>query len=97
MTSTPAVPTLVWDAATGFRAQLAHPTTRILEHALAVLAVDAVEIVTGPNAQMLAACEADPCNRYMLRTHARRHWCSKRCGDRIRAARAYARRGQGSD
>lgn len=30
-------------------------------------------------------------NRYLLR-HGRRHWCSVRCGDRARAARAYARR-----
>ncbi|MFC7713379.1 CGNR zinc finger domain-containing protein [Nonomuraea recticatena] len=34
-----------------------------------------------------------PCNRYLLR-HGRRHWCSIRCGDRARAARAYARRTQ---
>ncbi|WP_404798560.1 CGNR zinc finger domain-containing protein [Streptomyces pristinaespiralis] len=27
-----------------------------------------------------------------MRTHGRRHWCSTRCGDRARAARAYARR-----
>ncbi|MDN5704722.1 MAG: hypothetical protein L0K41_03970 [Yaniella sp.] len=27
-----------------------------------------------------------------MRTHARRRWCSTRCGDRVRAARAYARK-----
>ncbi|MFC4716815.1 CGNR zinc finger domain-containing protein [Glutamicibacter sp. BW77] len=25
-------------------------------------------------------------------THGRRQWCSTRCGDRVRAARAYARK-----
>ncbi|MHC5560905.1 CGNR zinc finger domain-containing protein (plasmid) [Kocuria sp. U4B] len=27
-----------------------------------------------------------------MRTHGRRQWCSTRCGDRVRAARAYARK-----
>jgi len=35
---------------------------------------------------------ADFCQRFFLRTHARRQWCSTRCGDRVRAARAYARK-----
>ncbi|WP_344969397.1 CGNR zinc finger domain-containing protein [Streptosporangium fragile] len=38
----------------------------------------------------MTACGSPPCNRYLLR-HGR-HWCSVRCGDRARAARAYARR-----
>ncbi|MFI6014956.1 CGNR zinc finger domain-containing protein [Streptomyces sp. NPDC051243] len=42
-----------------------------------------------PNASRRAA--PPPCNRYLFR-HGRRHWCSTRCGDRARAARAYARR-----
>ncbi|GAB2883292.1 hypothetical protein GCM10022245_18400 [Streptomyces mayteni] len=46
-------------------------------------------------ADLLAACGSAPCDRFLLRTHGRRHWCSTRCGDRARAARAYARRGEG--
>ncbi len=58
------------------------------------LAADAADLLTGPDAERLAACASPPCNRYLLRTHGRRHWCSVRCGDRARAARAYARRSQ---
>lgn len=36
--------------------------------------------------------KADSCDRIFLRTHARRQWCSTRCGHRMRAARAYARK-----
>ncbi|MDN5936022.1 MAG: CGNR zinc finger domain-containing protein [Nitrosospira sp.] len=30
--------------------------------------------------------------RFLLKTHGRRQWCSTRCGDRVRAARSYARK-----
>lgn len=83
---------LGWDPALGFRTQIIHPTTRIVEHALGVIAADLTDLVTGPEKLLIAACGAESCDRFMLRTHARRHWCSKRCGDRVRAARAYARR-----
>ena len=43
-------------------------------------------------ADPVAQCEATSCDRFLLRTHARRCWCSTRCGDRVRAARAYARK-----
>ncbi|PNG16566.1 CGNR zinc finger domain-containing protein, partial [Streptomyces cahuitamycinicus] len=49
------------------------------------------DLLTSPAAERLTACGSPPCNRYLLR-HGRRHWCSTRCGDRARAARAYARR-----
>lgn len=96
LTRTPTVELLTWDPAAGFRSERTHPTTRIVEHALAALAADAVAVVTGPDAALLAACGAEPCNRYVLRTHGRRHWCSTRCGDRVRAARSYARRSGGA-
>jgi predicted RNA-binding Zn ribbon-like protein len=73
-----------------FRAA-SHPITQIVDHALAVLADNAADLLTGPDAERLAACGASPCIRYLLR-HGRRQWCSTRCGDRVRAARAYARR-----
>ncbi|WP_426997808.1 ABATE domain-containing protein [Pseudarthrobacter sp. N5] len=92
LTRTPSARLLGWDPVSGFRDQPTHPTSRIVEHALAAVAGDAVVLLTGPEAELLAACGAEQCNRYMIRTHARRHWCSKRCGDRVRAARSYALR-----
>lgn len=59
-----------------------------VDHALATLAADA-DLLTCPDADR--RLRPHPCNRYLLR-HGRRHWCSTRCGDRARAARAYARR-----
>ncbi|MCQ4040807.1 CGNR zinc finger domain-containing protein [Streptantibioticus rubrisoli] len=91
----PAVALLRWDPEQGLHRVQAHPTDQIVDHALAVLAADAADLLTGPDAERLAACDSPPCQRYLLRTHARRHWCSVRCGDRARAARAYARRTQG--
>ncbi|MFG2873811.1 CGNR zinc finger domain-containing protein [Streptomyces sp. NPDC048337] len=91
MTRVPTAPLLQWDDKTGpYRATL-HPTTAILDHALATLATDASDLLTGPDADRLSACGSAPCNRYLLR-YGRRQWCSTRCGDRARAARAYARR-----
>ncbi|WP_414167513.1 ABATE domain-containing protein [Streptoverticillium reticulum] len=92
LTRAPAAALLRWDPAQGLHRVQAHPTDRIVDHALAVLAADAADLLTGPDAERLAACDSPPCRRYLLRTHARRHWCSVRCGDRARAARAYARR-----
>lgn len=92
LTRTPAVALLGWDPEHGPHRVQAHPTEQIVDHALAVLAADAADLLTGPDAERLAACASAPCRRYLLRTHARRHWCSVRCGDRARAARAYARR-----
>ncbi|MCI2238692.1 CGNR zinc finger domain-containing protein [Paenibacillus sp. TRM 82003] len=94
LTRTPTAHLLTREATAGFRSEATHPTTRVVEHALAALAADTVALLTGPDAVLLAACAAEPCNRYLLRTHARRHWCSTRCGDRVRAARSYARRNQ---
>lgn len=94
MTRVPSASLLRWDDGRGFHRAPEHPTTQILEHALAVLAADAADLLTGSDADRLAACGSPPCNRLLLRTHGRRQWCSTRCGDRVRAARAYARRGR---
>ncbi|MGP3938581.1 CGNR zinc finger domain-containing protein [Streptomyces sp. 6N106] len=91
MTRVPTAPLLQWDATTGPYRTTPHPTTAIVDHALATLAADAADLLTSPDTQRLTACGSTPCNRYLLR-HGRRHWCSTRCGDRARAARAYARR-----
>ncbi|MBB2915326.1 putative RNA-binding Zn ribbon-like protein [Streptosporangium becharense] len=91
LTRAPAASLLHWDPTRGLYRAASHPTTQIVDHALAVLAADAADLLTGPEAERLAACGSAPCSRYLLR-HGRRHWCSTRCGDRARAARAYARR-----
>lgn len=91
LTLAPAASLLHWSPERGLYRSAAHPVTQIVEHALASLAADAADLLTGPDADRLTACGSAPCNRYLLR-HGRRHWCSTRCGDRARAARAYARR-----
>ncbi|MFF5018428.1 CGNR zinc finger domain-containing protein [Streptomyces sp. NPDC001165] len=91
LTRAPAAALLHWHPERGLYRAASHPTTQIVEHALAALASDAAELLTGADADRLTACGSSPCNRYLLR-HGRRHWCSTRCGDRARAARAYARR-----
>jgi predicted RNA-binding Zn ribbon-like protein len=96
LTCAPTAPLLRWDPAQGLHRVQTHPTDQVVDHALAVLAADTADLLTGPDAERLAACDSVPCQRYLLRTHARRHWCSVRCGDRARAARAYARRTQAS-
>ncbi|MGW1989230.1 CGNR zinc finger domain-containing protein [Embleya sp. NPDC001921] len=94
LTSAPSAALLYWDEARGpYRAQ-AHPIDQIVDHAIAILAADAADLLTGPDAERLAPCGATSCRRFLVRTHASRQWCSVRCGDRVRAARAYARRTQ---
>ncbi|MBO3740277.1 ABATE domain-containing protein [Actinoplanes sp. NEAU-H7] len=91
LTRVPTAAELRWDPATGLHRSAPHPTDQAVDHALGVLAADAADLLTGPDAARLTACDSSPCMRYLLRT-GRRHWCSVRCGDRARAARAYARR-----
>ncbi|MGO1884854.1 MAG: CGNR zinc finger domain-containing protein [Citricoccus sp.] len=76
----------------GFFRSLEHPATQLVEHAMSVVAEDAAALLAGEEAELLAQCEAEPCTRFLLRTHGRRQWCSTRCGDRVRAARSYARK-----
>ncbi|HEY0506870.1 MAG TPA: ABATE domain-containing protein [Blastococcus sp.] len=89
----PTAALLYWDEKNGPYRAVPCPTNEILDHALATLATNAADLLTGPDAERLTTCDSTPCNRYLLR-HGRRHWCSTRCGDRFRAARAYARRTQ---
>ncbi|MGW7079792.1 CGNR zinc finger domain-containing protein [Streptomyces sp. NPDC054866] len=91
MTRVPTASLLLWDEKTGPYRAVPHPTTAIVEHALAAIAADAADLLTSPEAARLTACASPPCNRFLLK-HGRRQWCSTRCGDRARAARAYARR-----
>lgn len=92
LTSAPGALLLRFEPKTGFARSADHPVTQVVEHVLALIAEDAATLLTGGDASMLASCEANGCQRFFLRTHARRQWCSTRCGDRVRAARAYARK-----
>lgn len=94
LTRVPTAAPLYWDPVRGLYRSAPHPTDQIVDHALGILAANAADLLTGPDVERLAACGSAPCNRYLLRT-GRRHWCSVRCGDRARAARAYARRAAG--
>ena len=54
------------------------------------LAANAIEfLASGPE---LRACLAPGCVLYFVKDHPRRAWCSTGCGNRVRAARHYARR-----
>ena len=59
--------------------------------ALAELAHDAIDMLTGPGATQLRACQAPGCVFYFVRSNPRREWCSQTCGNRARAARHYRR------
>ncbi|GAA2688051.1 CGNR zinc finger domain-containing protein [Nonomuraea recticatena] len=93
MSRAPTAALLQWDEKKGPYRATPCPTTEIIDRALATLAANTADLLTSPDAERLTTCGSTPCNRYLLR-HGRRHWCSIRCGDRARAARAYARRTQ---
>ncbi|MGW2210861.1 CGNR zinc finger domain-containing protein [Streptomyces sp. NPDC001781] len=93
LTRVPTASPIGWDSVRGMHRIAPHPIDRIVDQALGILAANAADLLTGPDAERLTACPSTPCNRYLLRA-GRRHWCSVRCGDRARAARAYARRMQ---
>src|SRR5699024_724220 len=78
----PSAPLLRYDGDRGLHRVPAHPLTKLVEHAMAQIAADAAALLTGEAADAVARCAASPCDRFLLRTHARRHWCSTRCGDR---------------
>ncbi|GAA3703970.1 CGNR zinc finger domain-containing protein [Nonomuraea antimicrobica] len=93
LSGAPTAALLYWDEKNGPYRAAPCPTNAILDRALATLAANTADLLTGPDADRLTACGSTSCNRFLLR-HGRRHWCSVRCGDRARAARAYARRTQ---
>ncbi|WP_201467984.1 CGNR zinc finger domain-containing protein [Janibacter melonis] len=92
LTAVPSAALLRYSPQEGFTRSLEHPVTRVVEHAMSVIAEDAVGLLVGETSSSLARCDAEPCSRVFLRTHGRRQWCSTRCGDRVRAARSYARK-----
>jgi predicted RNA-binding Zn ribbon-like protein len=73
---------------------VAAPPPASVAGALGVVALDAVDLLTGDD--LLRVCAADDCGvRFVDRSPARnRQWCSmRRCGNRTKARRHYARTG----
>jgi predicted RNA-binding Zn ribbon-like protein len=56
---------------------------------LARVAEQAIDLLSGPDADRLRACYAPGCVLYFVAAHTRRAWCSVACGNRVRAARHY--------
>jgi predicted RNA-binding Zn ribbon-like protein len=73
------------------RAETRYHTADATEVALAAVAGDAIELLTGPEAEHLRACGAPGCVLMFLKDHPRRTWCSAACGNRVRQARHYRR------
>ena len=85
------VPSLTWDEAGPHQSEQEPAAAGPFAAATALLARDALRVLTDPAGPEPAPCGAHGCVRWFLRTHAARQWCSDRCGDRVRAARHYAR------
>jgi predicted RNA-binding Zn ribbon-like protein len=73
------------------RAETRYHTADATDVALATVAADAIELLTGPDAEHLRACGAPGCVLMFLKDHPRRTWCSATCGNRVRQARHYRR------
>jgi len=56
---------------------------------LATVSLEALDLLVSPSP--LRACRAPGCVLYFVKDHPRREWCSEGCGNRVRAARHYAR------
>ncbi|MPY58679.1 ABATE domain-containing protein [Streptomyces spongiae] len=91
LAAAPPTPRLSWTADGPHRAD--EPDTgNPAGAALSLLAEDATDLLTGSEADQLTECTAQGCARWFLRSHAARRWCTTKCGNRVRAARAYAAR-----
>jgi predicted RNA-binding Zn ribbon-like protein len=86
----PAADQVHWDADGGPVRTRSSAAATDVQRALAAIAEDAVALVCDHRDDLIA-CEAPGCVRLLLKDHPRRHWCSTRCGDRVRAARHYRR------
>jgi predicted RNA-binding Zn ribbon-like protein len=66
-------------------------TTEGIDDVTALLARDAIDLLTGPHAAHLHVCAADGCATVFLDPTSHRNWCSTRCGTRARVT-AHRRR-----
>lgn len=86
----PVAPVLEWDQ-DGVPSVREHQSREDFAATLAAIARDTVYLVAGDRHHKLRACGAPGCIRFLLADHPRRRWCSKRCGDRVRAGQYYER------
>ncbi|MGH3079796.1 MAG: CGNR zinc finger domain-containing protein [Gaiellaceae bacterium] len=61
---------------------------------LGAIATSAVELLGGPQRELIRVCKAPRCGLYFVAGRAGQQWCSSTCGNRARVARHYARRAQ---
>ncbi|WP_067970485.1 CGNR zinc finger domain-containing protein, partial [Nocardiopsis trehalosi] len=59
--------------------------------AVALIAGAGVDLLAGPDRELLRPCLAPGCVQYFVRRRPRREWCSPACGNRARVARHYRR------
>jgi predicted RNA-binding Zn ribbon-like protein len=59
---------------------------------IAVIAREAIDLITSPQWQLLRPCVAPGCAYYFVKERFRREWCSAVCGNRARVARHAQRR-----
>jgi len=77
----------------GLQPETRYHTTDATDIALAVMATDAIALLTGPARKALRACGAPGCVLMFSKGHPRQTWCSVACGNRARQARHYQRSG----
>lgn len=94
LAAAPSTPRLAWTAEGPHRADEPDATNPAAA-ALSLLAEDAGDLLTGSEAGQLTECAARGCARWFLRSHGARRWCTTQCGNRVRAARAYAAKRNG--
>ena len=58
---------------------------------LGAVAASAVELLGGPDRELVRVCQAPSCGLFFLAARGRQQWCSPSCGNRARVARHYAR------
>jgi predicted RNA-binding Zn ribbon-like protein len=86
----PVAPQLSWSD-TPF-ASLRSALTDARARLLAGYARSAIEVLSGPDRDKLAACPGPRCGRYFVKAHGRQEFCEPSCGNRARAARFSDRR-----
>jgi predicted RNA-binding Zn ribbon-like protein len=79
---------LRWDDAPRAETRIAAPA---VVAALAEIAQQGVDLFAGADRARVRACQATGCVLLFLLDHPRREWCCVGCGNRVRAARHYAR------
>lgn len=82
-------PQLCWTSGGPSAVTAAEDGCAALLHALAL---DAVQLLAGPDAGRIRECEHTACRLRFVARNARRKWCSaETCGNRARVSRHYAR------